>query len=269
MRPETLHLMQTGFIALLIVTYAYMSFVAIDQSFLVPVYFFGWYVWASGPGPRFIPWGIFQRRDAVSLRFTVCEFIVEGVLTKNKIPLRVSVAMTIRVDPTKIRALVVRVGDHDYIDAVISLAETAAVWVIKNDEYDEIMSNQDLFSKQVKERLESLIEGWGVLIENIEAQNIEVTDKNIADAFTREVVAKALADAENILVEGITPIAAKMNMTVREYRMAILPLQMDGHGNVFYPTDAFKLPQLERQGAQDASAPGSAAETPTGTASKS
>ena len=238
------HLLPQMLFAVPIIGYAYLSFIAIDQSFRVPVYFFGWYAWASGPGPRLIPWGIFQPKRPISIRYTVIDVVIEGVLTKNKIPLKVSVVITIKVDPDHMRNFMVNIGDRDYKDMVKSQAEAATVSVIRNDDYDTIMSDRELFKTHVREQLEKLILDWGIIILNVEAGNIEVTDKNIADAFTREVIANALGDAEAILVAKLKALAPELGMTVGEYRRALLPLQMDGKGNVFYPTDAFKLPQL-------------------------
>jgi len=162
------------------------------------------------PGLRvIIP--IFQKMIRVDVRSTPIDVPKQEVITKDNVTAAVDAVVYIRVvDPAK---AVLETTNYAY--ATSQFAQAALRDVTGNVELDDLLSKREEVSTQIKEIVDKQTEQWGVDIENVRVQNIELPQDmkramakqaeaererraNIIGADGEKVAAQNLADAAAI-----------------------------------------------------------------------
>lgn len=162
------------------------------------------------PGLRIIV-PIFQKMTRVDVRSTPIDVPKQEVITKDNVTAAVDAIVYIRVvDPVK-----AVLETTNYVYATSQFAQAALRDVTGNVELDELLSQRESVSTQIKEIVDKQTEQWGVDIENVRVQNIELPQDmkramakqaeaererraNIINADGEKVSAQNLADAAEI-----------------------------------------------------------------------
>tara|TARA_Y100001949_G_scaffold176284_1_gene188786 strand:+ start:1666 stop:2427 length:762 start_codon:yes stop_codon:yes gene_type:complete len=163
------------------------------------------------PGLRIvIP--IFQKMTRVDVRSTPIDVPKQEVITKDNVTAGVDAVVYFRaVDPAK-----AVLETTDYVYATSQFAQAALRDITGNFELDELLSKREDISQKIKEIVDAQTSQWGIDVENVKIQNIELpTDmkramakqaeaererrSNIINAEGERAAAETLAQAAKII----------------------------------------------------------------------
>ncbi len=186
-----------GFVLILlaIITVA-KGFRVIPQSQRGVVFTLGKYSGVRDAGPQLIiPW--FQRITTVDVRSTPIDVPKQEVITKDNVTVNVDAIVYFRVlDPAK--ALL---ETTTYTYATTNLAQAALRDITGNFELDELLSKRDEISVQIKEIVDKETDKWGIDIENVKLQNIELPS-DMKRAMAKQAEAERERRAAIIAADG-------------------------------------------------------------------
>ncbi|MFZ2560443.1 MAG: slipin family protein [Candidatus Nanoperiomorbaceae bacterium] len=166
------------------------------------------------PGLRLV-WPIFQTIIKVDIRSTPIDIPKQEVITKDNVTVGVNAVVYFRVlDPAK-----ATLETTNYIYATTQFAQAALRDVTGNVELDDLLSKRDEISSQIKSIVDKQTEPWGVSIENVNIQNLELPEDmqramakqaeaerekraNIINADGEKIASTTLAAAAKILADA-------------------------------------------------------------------
>ena len=148
------------------------------------------------PGLRLIiPY--FDHMIKVDVRTTPMDIPMQEVITKDNVTVKVDAVVYYRVlDP---RNAVLETTNYSY--ATSTFAQTALRDITGNFELDEILSKRDEISSQIKEIVDKQTDKWGIDIENVKLQNIELPP-DMKRAMAKQAEAERERRAAIISAEG-------------------------------------------------------------------
>ena len=160
------------------------------------VFTLGKYTGVRGPGLRIIvPY--FQTITRVDVRSTPIDVPKQEVITKDNVTVNVDAIVYFRVlDPSK--ALL---ETTNYIYATTNFAQAALRDITSNFELDELLSKRDEISAQIKEIVDKETDKWGIDIENVKLQNIELPG-DMKRAMAKQAEAERERRAAIIVADG-------------------------------------------------------------------
>ena len=160
------------------------------------VFTLGKFSGVRGPGLRIIvPY--FQTITRVDVRSTPIDVPKQEVITKDNVTVGVDAIVYFRVlDPSK--ALL---ETTNYIYATTNFAQAALRDITGNFELDELLSKRDEISAQIKEIVDKETDKWGIDIENVKLQNIELPG-DMKRAMAKQAEAERERRAAIIVAEG-------------------------------------------------------------------
>ena len=194
--------MEEAFVAIFFII-AIIFFVVIVPGFRVirqfergVVFTLGKYTGVRGPGLRIIvPY--FQTITRVDVRSTPIDVPKQEVITKDNVTVNVDAIVYFRVlDPSK--ALL---ETTNYIYATTNFAQAALRDITGNFELDELLSKRDEISAQIKEIVDKETDKWGIDIENVKLQNIELPG-DMKRAMAKQAEAERERRAAIIVADG-------------------------------------------------------------------
>jgi len=171
----------------------------------------GRYTGIRQPGLRLvIP--IFQKLIRVDVRSTPIDVPKQEIITKDNVTVGVDAVVYLRVIESSKAVL----ETTNYVYATSQFAQAALRDVTGNVDLDDLLSKRDEISQQIKVIVDSQTDQWGIDVENVKIQNIELPQdmkramakQAEAERERRGVVsaaegekqaAQAAADAEHIL----------------------------------------------------------------------
>lgn len=122
------------------------------------------------PGLRIvIP--VFQRMIKVDVRSTPVDVPSQEVITKDNVSIKVDAVVYFRVTDASKAVL----ETNNYIYATSQFAQAALRDVVGNIELDGVLSQREQISEQIKHIVDSETEKWGIDVENVKIQNIELS----------------------------------------------------------------------------------------------
>jgi regulator of protease activity HflC (stomatin/prohibitin superfamily) len=140
---------------------------------------------------------IFQTVNKVDVRSTPIDVPKQEVITKDNVTVGVDAVVYFRVlDPAK-----ATLETTDYVYATTQLAQAALRDVTGNVELDELLSKRDEISIQIKEIVDSQTDKWGIDVENVKLQNIELPP-DMKRAMAKQAEAERERRAQIINAEG-------------------------------------------------------------------
>ncbi len=163
------------------------------------------------PGLRIVV-PIFQTMTRVDVRSTPIDVAKQEVITKDNVTVGVDAIVYFRViDPKK--AVLETVN---YVYATSQFAQAALRDVTGNFELDDLLAKREEVSLRIKEIVDAETDKWGIDVENVKLQNIELPADmkramakqaeaererraNIIGADGEKAAAKAMAEAAEIL----------------------------------------------------------------------
>jgi regulator of protease activity HflC (stomatin/prohibitin superfamily) len=163
------------------------------------------------PGLRvIIP--IFQKMIRVDVRSTPIDVSKQEIITKDNVTADIDAIVYFRVVDAEKAVL----ETTNYVYATSQFAQAALRDVTGNFELDELLQKREEISQRIKEIVDAETSKWGIDIENVKMQNIELPQdmkramakqaeaererrSNIINADGEMAAAKTLADAARIL----------------------------------------------------------------------
>lgn len=155
---------------------------------------------------------VFQVIQKVDIRSTPIDVPQQEVITKDNVTIKVDAVVYFRV----IDAAMAVLETSNYIYATSQFAQAALRDVVGNVEMDDLLSKREEISQQIKVIVDSQTDQWGIDVENVKIQNIELPQDmkramakqaeaererraNIINADGEKISAQALAEAAALL----------------------------------------------------------------------
>ncbi len=158
---------------------------------------------------------VFQTMRKVDIRSTPVDVPKQEVITKDNVTLGVDAVVFFRVVDAQKAVL----ETSNYIYATSQFAQAALRDVIGNVEMDDLLSQREEVSQQIKVVVDSETEKWGIDIENVKIQNIELP-QDMKRAMAKQAEAERErraniinADGEKISAETLAQAAALLSKT--------------------------------------------------------
>lgn len=187
------------------------------------------------PGLRVVV-PIFQRIIRVDVRSTPIDVPKQEVITKDNVTAGVDAVVYFRVLDAPKAVL----ETTNYVYATSQFAQAALRDITGNFELDELLSKREEISEKIKEIVDTQTSQWGIDVENVKIQNIELpTDmkramakqaeaererrSNIINAEGEKAAAQTLADAARII--ATTPGALNLRTLNTIERISTEPSQ--------------------------------------------
>lgn len=156
----------------------------------------GRFTGTRGPGLRVIV-PIFQRMIRVDVRSTPIDVPKQEVITKDNVTVGVDAVVYFRV----IDAPKAVLETTNFVYATSQFAQAALRDVAGNADLDELLSQREKISQQIKEIVDAQTDQWGIDVENVKVQNIELP-ADMKRAMAKQAEAERERRAVIITAEG-------------------------------------------------------------------
>ena len=148
------------------------------------------------PGLRIVV-PIFQRLIKVDVRSTPIDVPKQEIITKDNVTINVDAVVYLRV----IDASKAVLETTNYIYATSQFAQAALRDVTGNADMDELLSKREEMSEKIKEIVDSETDKWGIDVENVKIQNIELP-QDMKRAMAKQAEAERERRSVIITAEG-------------------------------------------------------------------
>lgn len=128
---------------------------------------------------------ILQRMIKVDVRSTPVDVPQQEVITKDNVTIKVDAVVYFRV----LDAAKAVLETNNYIYATAQFAQAALRDVVGNVELDSLLSKRDQISQEIKQIVDAETEKWGIDVENVKIQNIELP-QDMKRAMARQAEAE-------------------------------------------------------------------------------
>ncbi|PID32878.1 hypothetical protein CR956_00190, partial [Candidatus Saccharibacteria bacterium] len=174
----------------------------------------GRYTGTRKPGLRIVV-PIFQTMSRVDVRSTPIDVPKQEVITKDNVTVHVDAVVYLRVlDPAK-----ATLETTNYIYATSQFAQAALRDVTGNADLDDLLSNREAISQEIKEIVDAQTDQWGIDVENVKLQNIELP-QDMKRAMAKQAEAERerrgviiAADGEKQAAQAVADAAELLNKT--------------------------------------------------------
>ena len=168
----------------------------VDQYERGVVLTLGKYTGMRDPGLRVvIP--VFQRMIKIDTRITPIDVEKQEVITRDNVTMIVDAVVYFRVKDSAKAYL----ETTNYIYATVQFSQAALRDVVGNADLDELLSNREEISRQIKEIVDLETDKWGIDVENVKLQNIELP-KDMKRAMAKQAEAERERRGVVIAAEG-------------------------------------------------------------------
>lgn len=159
----------TWVVVVLVVVFVLSGIKVINQYERGVVLTLGKFSGIRAPGLRVVL-PIFQRLIRVDVRSTPIDVPKQEIITKDNVTAGVDAVVYLRVvDPAK-----AVLETTNYVYATSQFAQAALRDVTGNAELDELLASREAISQKIKEIVDSETDKWGIDVENVKIQNIEL-----------------------------------------------------------------------------------------------
>ncbi len=185
------------FLLFIIIVFVLASGIRIINQFERGIVFtLGKYTSTRSPGLNIII-PILQTMRKVDVRSTPVDVPKQEVITKDNVTIGVDAVVYFRViDPAK---AVLETTNYAY--ATSQFSQAALRDVVGNVEMDELLGKREEISTQIKQIVDSETDKWGIDVENIKLQNIELP-QDMKRAMAKQAEAERERRAVIINAEG-------------------------------------------------------------------
>lgn len=156
----------------------------------------GKYTGIRQPGLRVVV-PIFQRMIKVDIRSTPIDVPKQEIITKDNVTVNVDAVVYLRV----IEASKAVLETTNYVYATSQFAQAALRDVTGNADMDELLSKREEISQKIKEIVDAETDKWGIDVENVKIQNIELP-QDMKRAMAKQAEAERERRAVIITAEG-------------------------------------------------------------------
>ena len=170
----------------------------------------------KGPGPVvLIP--VMHSGAKLSLRTEVIDIPRQTNITRDNAAIDIDFLVYLRVIVEYADRAVLVV--EDYHSAVIGLATTTLRAVIGDIPLDDVLSQRERINNELREKLDSETERWGIKVENVEIREID-PPRDIQEAMNRQMSAERVRRA--VVTEAAGTREAAVTVAEGEKQAAIL-----------------------------------------------
>ena len=186
----------TYFLLAAVVVFVLAGIKIINQYERGVVLTLGKYTGIRQPGLRIvIP--IFQKLLRVDIRSTPIDVPKQEIITKDNVTVGVDAVVYLRV----IEASKAMLETTNYVYATSQFAQAALRDVTGNADLDELLSKREEISQKIKEIVDSETDKWGIDVENVKIQNIELP-QDMKRAMAKQAEGERERRAVIITAEG-------------------------------------------------------------------
>lgn len=188
----------------------------------------GRYTGMREPGLRIVV-PIFQQLIKVDVRSTPVDVPHQEVITKDNVTIKVDAVVYFRV----VDAAKAVLETNNYIYATSQFAQASLRDVVGNVELDSLLSQREEISQEIKRIVDSQTDQWGIDVENVKIQNIELPQDMkramakqaeaererravIITAAAEKAAAKEVAEAASVLAQAPGGIAIRTLQTLEK-----------------------------------------------------
>lgn len=158
---------------------------------------------------------IIQSMRKVDVRSTPIDVAKQEVITKDNVTVGVDAVVYLRV----IDAAKAVLETTNYVYATSQFAQAALRDVTGNVEMDDLLSKREAISLQIKEIVDRQTDAWGIDVENVKVQNIELP-QDMKRAMAKQAEAERErraniinADGEKLAAQTLAEAAAMLSGT--------------------------------------------------------
>ena len=192
------------FIVAIVVIYVLSGLKVINQYQRGVVLTLGKFTGVRQPGLRVIV-PIFQQMIRVDVRSTPIDVPKQEIITKDNVTAGVVAVVYFRVlDPAKSV-----LETTNYVYATSQFAQAALRDITGNFELDELLSKREEISEKIKEIVDGQTSQWGIDVENVKIQNIELP-QDMKRAMAKQAEAERERRSNIINAEGELAAAKKL-----------------------------------------------------------
>lgn len=148
------------------------------------------------PGLRIIV-PIFQQMMRVDVRSTPIDVPKQEIITKDNVTVGVDAVVYLRV----IDAAKATLETTNYVYATSQFAQAALRDVSGNVDLDDLLAKREEISQQIKQIVDAETDKWGIDVENVKIQNIELP-QDMKRAMAKQAEAERERRAVIITAEG-------------------------------------------------------------------
>lgn len=156
-------------VALAAAAYVFFGLRVIYQYERAVVFTLGKFAGVKEPGLRWIAL-VFQTIRKVDLRIKTVDLPRQEVITKDNIPILANTVVYFKV--SKPEDAIIKIEDHAY--AVRQYTQAALRDIVGNSELDFVLTEREKIAGSIKSIVDAETSGWGVDIESIKIQEIEL-----------------------------------------------------------------------------------------------
>ena len=149
---------------------------------------------------------VFQRLIKVDIRSTPIDVPKQEIITRDNVTIGVDAVVYLRVVDASKAVL----ETTNYIYATSQFAQAALRDVTGNADMDELLSKREEMSERIKEIVDSETDKWGIDVENVKIQNIELP-QDMKRAMAKQAEAERERRAVIITAEGEKSAAAAVS----------------------------------------------------------
>jgi regulator of protease activity HflC (stomatin/prohibitin superfamily) len=168
------------------------------------VYTLGRFTSVKGPGLIILIPGV-QQMVRVDLRVRTIDVPSQDVISRDNISVKVNAVVYFRVVQPEFSINKVA----DFMRATSELAQTTLRSVLGKHELDEMLSERDKLSKDIREILDAQTDQWGIKVSTVELKHIDIAESMIR-AIARQAEAERERRAKIISAEGELQAADKL-----------------------------------------------------------
>jgi regulator of protease activity HflC (stomatin/prohibitin superfamily) len=184
------------FLIIIVVLFILSGIKVINQYERGVVLTLGRFTGTRGPGLRVVV-PIFQRIIRVDVRSTPIDVPKQEVITKDNVTVGVDAVVYFKVSDAPKAVL----ETTNYIYATSQFAQAALRDVTGNVDLDDLLSKREEISQQIKEIVDRQTDQWGIDVENVKVQNIELP-QDMKRAMAKQAEAERERRAVIITAEG-------------------------------------------------------------------
>ncbi|MCA9338634.1 slipin family protein [Candidatus Saccharibacteria bacterium] len=196
------------FLAVVVIGFILAGIKIVDQYERGVVLTLGKFSGMRDPGLRVVV-PIFQRMIKIDTRVNTIDIPKQEVITKDNVTVNVDAVVYFRVKEAEKAVLEVT----NYVYASSQFAQAALRDVTGNVDLDDLLSKRESVSQQIEEIVDIETEKWGIDIENVKIQNIELP-QDMKRAMAKQAEAERerravviSADGERQAAQGIADAA--------------------------------------------------------------
>lgn len=190
------------FIAIIIVIFVLSGIKVISQYERGVVLTLGRFTGIRNPGLRVVV-PLFQQMMKVDIRTNTIDIPKQEVITKDNVTVNVDAVVYFKVQDAEKAVLEVR----NFIYASSQFAQAALRDVTGNVDLDDLLGKRDEVSRQIMEIVDVQTEKWGIDVESVKIQNIELP-QDMKRAMAKQAEAERERRAVIITAEGEKAAAA-------------------------------------------------------------